>query len=116
MAHGMTSYELTDLCQKIRAGELPGKYYLSTDGAYMSGDQHVVPFGGKNLAPWQGNYNYYQPSKRIVVECTLGVVQARWGVLWRPLRCQLYLAPYVAMSCFALHNLCIGAGMDRNEF
>ena len=109
--HDMTSYDLTDLCQKIRAGKLPGKYYLSTDDAYQSGDQHVVPFGGKNLAPYQDAYNYYQSSQRIVVECTLGVVQARWGVLWRPLRCQLYLVPYVVMACFALHNLCIDAGM-----
>ena len=105
--HDMTSYDLTDLCQKIRAGKLPGKYYLSTDDAYQSGDQHVVPFGGKNLAPYQDAYNYYQSSQRIVVECTLGVAQARWGVLWRPLRCQLYLVPYVVMACFALHNLCI---------
>ena len=60
--------------------QVSNSYYLSTDDAYMSGDQHVVPFGGKNLAPWQGNYNHYQPSQRTVVECALGVVQARWGV------------------------------------
>ena len=109
--HDMTAYELTDLYQKINAGKLHGKYYLSTDDAYKSGDQYLVPFGGKNLAPWQGNYNYYQSSQRIVVECCLGVVQARWGVLWRPLRCSLHLAQYVVMACFVLHNICIDAGM-----
>lgn len=109
--HDATSWDLAELSQQIERGELPSKYFLNCDDAYRGGEQYLVPYGGKDLPAWKDNYNYYQSSLRIEVECTLGIVQARWGVLWRPLRCRLALAPYVAMACFTLHNICIRAGM-----
>lgn len=92
-------------------GELPDWAFFVADDAYVSGPQMVVPFGGKNLPAYKDSFNYYQSSLRIEVECTLGAVQARWGVLWRPLRCSLAMASLVTMACFCLHNICVDAGM-----
>ena len=111
--HDSTAWGCSVLGQDVDSGKLPKWAYFVADDAYISGEQMIVPYGGKNLPVWKDNFNYYQSSMRIEVECTLGAVQARWGILWRPLRCSLNLAPHLIMAVFCLHNLCTRAGMAR---
>ena len=43
-------------------------------------------------------------SVRIHIEQTFGMLVARWGVLWRPLRLSVAKASCVALVCCKLHN------------
>ena len=113
--HDSTSWECSQLGQEIAAGYMPNRFFLVADDAYCSDEQMIVPFSGKGISRYKGTFNFYQSSLRIEVECTLGAVQARWGVLWRPLRVNLPDASVVAMACFCLHNHCVNAGMPVDK-
>jgi hypothetical protein len=49
---------------------------------------------------------YHQSRMRVKVECAFGRMVARWGILWRPLRVSIDLAPRVLEACAQLHNWC----------
>ena len=41
----------------------------------------IVPSGEAAL----DNYDFYQSSNRMAIECAFGILVRRWGLLWRPL-------------------------------
>lgn len=53
------------------------------------------------------DYNYEQSSNRMPIEQAWGEVVARWGVLWRPLRCAYKRRAAVIAACIRLHNICV---------
>jgi hypothetical protein len=60
------------------------------------------------LASVQDSFNYFLPSLRNMVEQTFGVVVARWGILWSPLRCSLAQASKISAVCCKIHYYIIG--------
>ena len=66
----------------------------------------IVPSG----APEDDDFDYYQSSARMPIECAFGILVRRWGVLWRPLEMRFDRRAAVAGACMRLHNYCI----DRN--
>lgn len=49
-----------------------------------------------------------QSSQRTHIERSFGILMARWGVLWRPLRCCcLRRAQRTITCCMLLHNICL---------
>jgi hypothetical protein len=55
------------------------------------------------LTSVQDSFNYFLSSLRIMAEQTFGVVVARWGILWSPLRCSLAKASKINVVCCKLH-------------
>ena len=108
------AWECTELAQQIAAGNLPARFYISADAAYGSHDQIVVPWCGTSLPENKDAFNFFQSSQRIEVECTIGLLKARWGILWRPLRVHLDKVKLVVATCMALHNYCIDMGEETN--
>jgi hypothetical protein len=109
--HDSTAWGMSMLGMAFENGELPAWAYFVADDAYTSSEQMLVPYGGRGISEAKDAFNYFQSSLRIEVECTLGALQARWGVLWRPLRTSLSFSSKVVMACACLHNICVDAGM-----
>jgi hypothetical protein len=59
------------------------------------------------LTSVQDSFNYLLSSLRILVEQAFGVVVARWGILWSPLRCSLAKASKISVVCCKLHHYII---------
>ena len=54
-------------------------------------------------------FSFYHSSLRMCVECSFGILVARWGILWKPLKVSLRQAPKIVGTCMCLHNVM----MDR---
>jgi hypothetical protein len=69
---------------------LPGYFVAILDCAYMPTD-HAAPlfFNVDRRQPFYDNYNYFGSQLRIRAEMGFGLMYAKWGILWRPLHCDL---------------------------
>jgi hypothetical protein len=54
-------------------------------------------------------FSFSHSSLRMCVECSFGILVARWGILWKPLKVSLRQAPKIVGTCMCLHNVM----MDR---
>ena len=89
---------------KIIANEgLPGAYFINGDSAYALGPHMVVPYN----IPEYTNFDFYQSSNRMAIECAFGMLIRRWGILWRPFRVHHNRRGPLIGCCMRLHNLCI---------
>ena len=52
---------------------------------------------------------------RMVIECALGRLKARFGILRRPMDINIHDLPAVIFSCFVLHNFCEMNGESLTE-
>lgn len=81
-------------------------FFLVGDEAYNNTEAMAVPVHGL----WQSgtaedDYNYYQALTRQPVERAFGMVERRWGVLWRRLDVRLPHATLIILTVIHLHNL-----------
>ena len=51
---------------------------------------------------------------RQVVERAFGLLVARWGIFWRPLRVSVDKIPLVIRVCCKLHNICIDRFSEKH--
>jgi hypothetical protein len=82
---------------------------VAADNAHgngSAGGRIITPYSG-SLTSVQDSFNYFLSSLRIMVEQTFGVVVARWGILWSPLRCSRAKASKILVVCCKLHNYII---------
>ena len=63
----------------------------------------ALPWPGRNLPPDKDVFNFYHSRLRTVIECAFGMMVARWGILWRPLRISLRRV-LLLKCCMKLHN------------
>jgi len=91
---------------------IPRPFKLVGDAAYAAQAWMLTPYPGVSLPPLKDNYNYFQSSYRIEIECAFGLLCRRWGIFWRPTH-QMRLARItrIIMTCCKLHNFCI----DRRD-
>ena len=88
--------------------------YLYANGLYIVGDSAyalrgflICPFENAKKGSAEDNFNFFQSSQRIHIECTFGEVHRRFGVFWRPLEGALAEHKYTIESCFRLHNFIV---------
>ena len=68
------------------AEELKGKgIFLIGDSAYSLRSYLLTPYDNPGSGTAKDNFNFFQSSCRIYVECCFGEIDRRWGILWRPL-------------------------------
>jgi hypothetical protein len=85
---------------------IPEPYYILGDAAYKVFDRVLVPYEGKGRNSVEQNFNFFQLSLHMNIECSFGLLVARWGVLWRPLRSTLQHNILTIRAVVALHNWC----------
>jgi hypothetical protein len=57
-------------------------------------------------------FSFYHSSLRMCVECSFGILVARWGILWKPLKVSLRQAPKIVGTCMCLHNVMMDSHHD----
>jgi hypothetical protein len=106
-SHDSTSYIVTDLASAIKNGELPSRFHVVLDEAYVCSEQELTPWKGRNLSVDKDSFNYYLSRQRQVVERAFGLLVQRWGIFWRSLRVDMDKIPLIIAVTCKLHNLCI---------
>ena len=102
----LRSSEIPPCPKKILEDEDPVPICLLDDSAYP-----LLPFVMKDF-PGGGNsiqeeyYGYRLSSARMVIECSFGRLEARFGCLRREMDVNMDHLPYVINACFILHNFC----------
>ena len=86
--------------------------YLVGDSAYVIRGFILCPYYNAKLGSKEDNFNFFQSSQRIHIECTFGEINRRFGVFWKPLEGALSQHRYTMELCFRLHNLIVN---DREE-
>jgi hypothetical protein len=103
--HDSVAYGKSEFPQQI--AKLPGLYHIVADAAYPESEQVLCPYPGRGLGVYEDSYNYHQSQVRMAVERSFGILVARWGVLWRPLRSSLETSVQTVRACMILHTYCI---------
>lgn len=75
-------------------------YFLNGDNAYVLSNTMIVPGGGDD-------FDFYQSSNRMAIECSFGMLIRRWGVFWRPLEVKMSRRVSLIGAAMKLHNFCI---------
>ena len=86
--------------------------YLVGDSAYALRGFMMCPYDHATSGSAEDNFNFFQSSQRIHIECTFGEIYRRFGVFWRPLAGNLKEHRYTIEACFRIHNFIV----DYREF
>jgi DDE superfamily endonuclease len=104
----------TGLLEKLK--QLPKLYVLIGDAAYEPTERLVPIFYGVNRQNEEcDNFNFYASQCRIRIEMAFGLMQMKWGVLWRPLRIKLDNIKYIVLAIARLHNFTINERLLNDE-
>jgi hypothetical protein len=106
-AHDSTAYSVTSLSYAIREGKLPTQFHIVLDDAYVSTEQELTPWKGRQLPQDKDTFYYNLSLQRQVVERAFGLLVQRWGVFWRALRVQVKRIPLIISVACKLHNICV---------
>jgi DDE superfamily endonuclease len=116
--HDSVAFAMSSLSELLEkdVGGVPDGYWIAADDAYISGKRIVTPWPGRNLSRSKDAFNYWQSSARIFIEQAFGMLVARWGILWRPLRVNIDKSARIVVVCMKLHNYilesCEGLPLD----
>jgi hypothetical protein len=82
-------------------------YYAVGDEAYVNGPGMLTPISTPVAGTPEDHFNYFQSLTRNPIERAFGMVERRWGILWRRLEVGLAHVPLVLRTCVLLHNICM---------
>jgi DDE superfamily endonuclease len=107
--HDSVSFGISSLSRLLfqrDGGLLPG-YWIAADDANVCRDRFLTPWPGRNLSRSKNSFNYWQSSARIYIEQAFGMLVARCGVIWHPLRVPIDKAGIIVIVYMKLHNVII---------
>jgi hypothetical protein len=107
--HDARGFGMCTLGEEI---QLAHGFYIIGDTAYHGIQQILTPFIGNQTAD-ESVFSFCHSSLRMCMECSFGILVARWGILWKPLRMPLNQAPRVVEVCVCLHNVMIDRGVAQ---
>ena len=86
------------------------------DAAYQP-TEHMVPIyqGADKLMTKYDNFNFFASQCRIRVEMAFGMMQAKWGILQRPIGCSISNMLWLAQAIARLHNYCINERLEEAD-
>jgi DDE superfamily endonuclease len=110
--HDSLAFSLSKLGIELDKGGLPDVYSIAADAVYECSNCILSPWSEHQVKdPEHGvardAFKYYQSSSRVHVQQAFGILFARFGILWRPLRFKLACAPRILAACMRIHNHCI---------
>jgi hypothetical protein len=108
-AHDAAMYESSFVHKAIEDGKLPHWAHVLLDSAFACTEQELVPWPvTKNaLGEDKDAFNFKLSQQRQAVERTFGLLYARWGILWRPLRVKFDNLGLLLHTLCRLHNYCM---------
>ena len=108
--HDALAWHASSLGAKERAGELPYPFFFNGDAAFAGGPSMIVPSGGLD-----DDFDFYQSSNRMCVECAFGVCIRRFPLLWRPIQARLDRRAPLIGAIFHIHNFCIDQRLEEES-
>lgn len=110
--HDSTGFAMSSLSELLtrQTGGLPQGFWIAGDEAYPCTDRLLSPWPGRNLTVEKDCFNYWQSSARIHIEQAFGILVARWGIFWRPLRVRVKKSAQIVSVCCKLHNYILDSG------
>jgi hypothetical protein len=116
--HDELSFACSRLGQLLQDGGSSAlhSYWIAADAAYVCENGLLTPWSKGQLMDgeeglFRDSFNYFHSSLRIHVEQSFGMLVARFGILWRPLRFSITRVGPIISSCMKLHNFCIAHGL-----
>ena len=105
-AHDAEMYSAGAVFDAIHAGKLPAWAHVVLDSAFACTEQELTPWSrGRNpLSKAKDTFNYHLSAQRQCVERTFGILQARWGILWRPMKVDFENVKFLLLALCRLHN------------
>lgn len=96
--------------------DVPKGYVIIADCAYEPSEQVVPMYYGvsKKKAEFD-NYNFYASQCRIRIEMSFGLMQMKWGILWKPLKVKLDNVKHIMTCIGRLHNFVINERLLSNS-
>jgi DDE superfamily endonuclease len=104
----------TELPKALEA--VPDNFVIIADAAYEP-TERVVPmfYGVSRTDAEHDNFNFYASQCRIRIEMAFGLMQMKWGILWRPMRIKLDNIKYVLLAIARLHNFVVNERLSNEE-
>ena len=108
-AHDAAMYDVSRVHSAIEEGKLPCWAHVLLDAAFACTEQELVPWPTPRhgLSVDKDAFNWMLSSQRQAVERTFGILYARWGILWRPLRVKFDNLNLLLHCLCRLHNYCM---------
>jgi DDE superfamily endonuclease len=102
------------LSQRIE--QIPIGICVIGDAAYQA-TEHMVPVyqGADKLTRKYDDFNFFASQCRIRIEMAFGMMQAKWGILQRPLGCSISNMLWLAQAIARLHNYCINERLAASQ-
>ena len=82
-------------------------FHFIGDSAYALKSFLHTPYDNAPHGSSEDTYNFFHSSARIIVECTFGEIDLRFGILWQPLKYSLKFNCRVIDACFRVHNFIV---------
>jgi len=109
--HDSFAWSLTTLSRRPELDEvLYFNRFLVGDDAYSVRNNLLCPWAGQSLPMSKDAFNFFLSQVRQTIERSFGILNARWGVLWRALRVTLADCGNLLGALMKLHNFIIDHG------
>ena len=108
-AHDAAMYDVSRVHTAIEEGKLPRWAHVLLDAAFACTEQELTPWPTPRagLSADKDAFNWMLSAQRQAVERTFGLLYARWGILWRPLRIKFDNLSLLLHTLCRLHNFCM---------
>jgi transposase len=108
-AHDAAMYDVSKVHEAIENKKLPPWAHVLLDAAFACTEQELVPWPTprNGLCEDKDAFNFMLSQQRQAVERTFGILQSRWGILWRPLRIKFDNLSLLLHTLCRLHNYCM---------
>ena len=90
-------------------------FHLVGDEAYVNGIGMLCPVSGPAPGSPEDHFNYFQSLTRQPIERAFGIIERRWGILWRRLECKLEHVGLVLLTIVLLHNICMDYAVPHED-
>jgi len=108
--HDSAAWDGTALGQKFLNGSYPNNgYFICGDNAFTNSPNMITPMN-------DSDFDFYQSSNRMAIECAFGILVRRWGLLWRPLECRFDRRAKLIMALMIAHNFCINERIEQCNY
>ena len=82
-------------------------YFILGDSAYAIESFLIPPYDNTTSRTSEDDFNFYQSSARITVECAFGEIDLRWGVFWKRLTGSLEHSALIIEGAMRIHNFLV---------
>jgi len=81
--------------------------FFVRDDAFAVSDNLLAPWPGQELHEEEDAFNFYLSHLRQTIEQSFGMLNGRWGVLWRPIQLSLKSCRPLVGALMKLQNFII---------